>query len=99
MSSFRDLIVAQLPILEAAEDSRGLQRAWQHLGSVHLYHEQMEAMAEAARRALHYARCDLRVFSFGGESAPAVVDACVTADMRGSGPHDRVCEVRSGAAL
>ena len=35
----------------------------------------------------------------GGESAPAVVDACVTADMRGSGPHDRVCDVRSGAAL
>ena len=44
------------------------------------------------------ARC-LRAFVFGGGSAAAVVDVCVTADMRGSGPHDRVCEMRSGAAL
>jgi hypothetical protein len=29
----------------------------------------------------------------GGGSASADVDGCVKADMRGSGPHDRVCEL------
>ena len=36
---------------------------------------------------------------FGGESASAVVDVCVATHMRGLVPHDRVCEVRSGAVL
>jgi len=39
---------------------------------------------------------DLRV-EFGGESASAVVDVGVATHMRGLVPHDRVCEVRSGA--
>jgi len=34
---------------------------------------------------------------FGGGSAPAVVDDCVATHMRGLVPHDRVCEMRSGA--
>src|SRR5438445_5411891 len=38
-------------------------------------------------------------FGFGGESAPAVVDVCVATHMRGLVPHDRVCEMRSGADL
>ena len=36
-------------------------------------------------------------FGFGGGSAPAVVDVCVATHMRGLVPHDRVCEMRSGA--
>ena len=36
---------------------------------------------------------------FGGGSAPAVVDVCVATHMRGLVPHDRVCEMRSGAVL
>ena len=36
---------------------------------------------------------------FGGGSAPAVVDVCVATHMRGLVPHDRVCEMRSGADL
>jgi hypothetical protein len=36
---------------------------------------------------------------FGGESAPAVVDGFVATHMRGLVPHDRVCEMRSGAVL
>jgi len=39
------------------------------------------------------------VLCFGGGSAAAVVDVCVATDMRGLGPQDRVCEMRSGAAL
>ena len=38
-------------------------------------------------------------FGFGGGSAPAVVDVCVATHMRGLVPHDRVCEMRSGADL
>ncbi len=38
----------------------------------------------------------LRV-GFGGGSASAVVDVCVATHMRGLVPHDRVCEMRSGA--
>jgi hypothetical protein len=34
-----------------------------------------------------------------GESASAVVDVCVATHMRGLVPHDRVCEMRSGAVL
>src|SRR5438034_11613437 len=36
---------------------------------------------------------------FVGGSAPAVVDVCVATHMRGLVPHDRVCEMRSGAVL
>jgi hypothetical protein len=36
---------------------------------------------------------------FGGESASAVVDVCVATHMRGLVPHDRVCEMRSGAGV
>jgi hypothetical protein len=36
---------------------------------------------------------------FGGESASAVVDVCVATHMRGLGPHDRMCEMRSVAVL
>ena len=36
---------------------------------------------------------------FGGGSALAVVDVCVATHMRGLVPHDRVCEMRSGAVL
>jgi len=36
---------------------------------------------------------------FGGESASAVVDVFVATHMRGLVPHDRVCEMRSGAVL
>src|SRR5438034_5420148 len=36
---------------------------------------------------------------FGGGSAPVVVDVCVATRMRGLVPHDRVCEMRSGAVL
>jgi hypothetical protein len=36
---------------------------------------------------------------FGGESASAVVDVCVATHMRGLVPHDRMCELRSGAVL
>ena len=36
---------------------------------------------------------------FGGGSASAVVDVCVATHMRGLVPHDRVCEMRSGAVL
>ena len=36
---------------------------------------------------------------FGGGSASAVVDVCVATHMRGLVPHDRVCEMRSGADL
>jgi hypothetical protein len=39
---------------------------------------------------------DLRV-EFGGGSASAVVDVGVVTHMRGLVPHDRVCEMRSGA--
>src|SRR5947209_15314479 len=35
----------------------------------------------------------------GGGSASAVVDVCVATHMRGLVPHDRVCEMRSGAVL
>src|SRR6266571_1159808 len=38
-------------------------------------------------------------FGVGGGSAPAVVDVCVATHMRGLVPHDRVCEMRSGAVL
>ena len=31
-----------------------------------------------------------------GGAQRLIVDACVAADMRGSGPHDLVCELRSG---
>ena len=37
--------------------------------------------------------------AFGGGSASAVVDVCVATHMGGLGPHDRVCEMRSGAEL
>ena len=37
-------------------------------------------------------RC-LRGVGVGGESASAVVDVCVATHMRGSVPHDRVCEI------
>jgi hypothetical protein len=40
----------------------------------------------------------MRVFFVGGESGRLLVDAMVTADMRGLGPHDPVFD-RSGAAL
>ena len=40
--------------------------------------------------------CGVRV---GGGSASAVVDVCVATHMRGLVPHDRVCEMRSGAVL
>jgi len=36
---------------------------------------------------------------FGGGSASVVVDVCVATLMRGLVPHDRVCEMRSGAVL
>jgi hypothetical protein len=36
---------------------------------------------------------------FGEGSAPAVVDVFVATHMRGLVPHDRVCEMRSGAVL
>lgn len=36
---------------------------------------------------------------FGGGSASAVVDVCVATHMRGLVPHDRVCEMRSGAVF
>src|SRR6266516_2593239 len=36
---------------------------------------------------------------FGEGSASAVVDVCVATHMRGLVPHDRVCEMRSGAVL
>jgi hypothetical protein len=35
----------------------------------------------------------------GGESASAVVDVCVATHMRGLVPHDRMCEMRSGAVV
>src|SRR5437016_4114722 len=35
----------------------------------------------------------------GGGSASAVVDVCVATHMRGLVPHDRLCEMRSGAVL
>ncbi len=35
----------------------------------------------------------------GGGSASAVVDVCVATHMRGLVPHDRMCEMRSGAVL
>jgi hypothetical protein len=38
-------------------------------------------------------------FGVGGGSASAVVDVCVATHMRGLVPHDRVCEMRSGAVL
>src|SRR4051794_41922694 len=38
-------------------------------------------------------------FGFGGGTAPAVVDVCVATHMRGLRPHDRLCEMRSGADL
>ncbi len=42
----------------------------------------------------------LRAFLFRrGERGGSLSTRCVAADMRGSGPHDRVCELRSGAAL
>jgi hypothetical protein len=42
----------------------------------------------------------LRVFLFAAGGARRLVSTrCVAADMRGSGPHDRVCELRSGAAV
>jgi hypothetical protein len=40
----------------------------------------------------------LRV-GFGEGSAPAVVDVVVATHIRGLVPHDRVCEMRSGAVL
>src|SRR3972149_8077883 len=56
LSTFRDLVVDALPSLEKANDSRGLQRAWQLLASTHLYDEQMEAMAVTARKAAAFAQ-------------------------------------------
>ena len=44
------------------------------------------------------ARC-LRAFLFRRGERSGRCRRGVTADMRGSGPHDRVCELRSGAAL
>src|SRR5205823_15079808 len=41
----------------------------------------------------------VRGVRFGEGSASAVVDVCVATHMRGLVPHDRVCEVRSGAVL
>jgi hypothetical protein len=38
--------------------------------------------------------CGVRL---SGESASAVVDVCVATHMRGLVPHDRMCEMRSGA--
>jgi hypothetical protein len=35
----------------------------------------------------------------GGESARQLVDALVAADMRGSGPHDRVCDRERSRSL
>ncbi len=56
LATFRDLVTELLPVLDAAQDNRGLQRAWQLLTSAYLYDERMEAVANAARRALLYAR-------------------------------------------
>jgi len=41
----------------------------------------------------------VRGVRFGEGSASAVVDVCVATHMRGLVPHDRVCEMRSGAVL
>ncbi len=41
----------------------------------------------------------MRAFLVGGESARQLVDAVVAADMRGSGPHDRVCDREQGRRL
>ncbi len=56
ISELGDLIDQLLPILEAAQDSRGLQRAWQFLASVRVYEEQLAAAADAAREAALHAR-------------------------------------------
>ena len=79
-----------------------------------LYERDFRAFVRVARAIVGDAQliwgevCQVRAFvwpafagffvSAGGAHRPSV-DACVAADMRGSGPHDRVCEVRSGAAL
>jgi DNA-binding SARP family transcriptional activator len=56
MRSLEDLIVERMPIIEAAGDERGLMRAWQFLGTAHLYDEQMEALEHAARRTADHAQ-------------------------------------------
>jgi DNA-binding SARP family transcriptional activator len=56
MRSLEELIVERMPIIEAAGDDRGLMRAWQFLGTTHLYDEQMGAFEHAARRMDEHAR-------------------------------------------
>jgi DNA-binding SARP family transcriptional activator/class 3 adenylate cyclase len=56
MRSLEDLIVERMPIIEAADDDRGLMRAWQFLGTTHVYDEQMAAFEHAARRTAEHAR-------------------------------------------
>jgi hypothetical protein len=53
----------------------------------------------SAARQLAGAYRPLLQVGFGGGSAPAVVDVCVATHMRGLVPHDRVCEMRSGAGV
>src|SRR6266568_6873629 len=45
------------------------------------------------------ARAAVAVLVSAGGARRLLVDAVVSADMRGLGPHDRVCELGSGAAL
>jgi len=64
-------------------------RLWRHSGTL---------IWSAARQLAGAYRPRLRV-GFGGGSASAVVDVCVATHMRGLVPHDRVCEMRSGAGV
>ena len=56
VSDLGALIEELRPVLEAAGDDRGLQRAWQFLASVHIYGLQLSKAAEAARQAAVHAR-------------------------------------------
>ena len=56
MGSLRDEILGYLPTLQDAGDDRGLMRAWQLLGTVYLYDEQMGLLGEATRNAVLHAQ-------------------------------------------
>jgi hypothetical protein len=86
----------------ASLDPRGRDRAeWAPLAGCRIRAGELGPEHSYGVRPVNRARLDRprSAGEVGGESASAVVDVCVATHMRGLGPHDRLCELRSGAVL
>src|SRR4051812_10940776 len=84
-----DRVVARLKLEEAHSGKSA------HTGQGSLANTHMECGVSTAQGLVARGSTG----EFGGESASAVVDVCVATHMRGLVPHDRMCEMRSGAVL